>query len=66
MESINWEVDYFSSAPTFTQWKEQPPPLPTRYEPLPVRPASTWLLSVGWTKAGEISIYATPGPDCYE
>jgi len=65
-ESINWNVDYFSSAPTFNRWKEPAPGLPTMYEPLPMRPPSTWLLSVGWTKAGEISMFATPGPDGHE
>jgi len=62
MESMFWEVDYFSSGPTFTRWIERPPALPTRYEPLPMQPPSTWLLSIGWTRAGEISMFATPGP----
>jgi len=66
MESMYWEVDYFSSGPTFTRWKEPAPPLPTKYEPLPMRPPSTWLLSIGWTKAGTISMFATPGRDCHE
>jgi len=61
MESMFWEVDYFSTGPTFARWKEPAPPLPTKYAPLPTRPPSTWLLSIGWTKAGEISMYATPG-----
>jgi hypothetical protein len=29
---------------------------------LPMRPPSTWLLSIGWTCAGELSMYAIPGP----
>jgi hypothetical protein len=62
MESMFWDVDYFSTGPTFAGWKEPAPHLPTRYEPLPMRPASTWLLSVGWKKAGAISMFATPGP----
>jgi REP element-mobilizing transposase RayT len=66
IESMSWNVDYFSSAPTFTRWKEPAPDLPTSYEPLPMRSPSTWLLSVGWMKAGDISMFATPGPDCYE
>jgi REP element-mobilizing transposase RayT len=65
-ETMSWHVDYFSSAPTFMRWKEPSPPLPTRYDPLPMRPPATWLLSVGWTKVGGISISATPGPDCHE
>jgi hypothetical protein len=56
------EVDYFSSGPTFTGWKEpMPAPPMTTYQALPMRPPSTWLLSVGWTKAGQISMFATPG-----
>jgi REP element-mobilizing transposase RayT len=61
MESMFWEVDYFSTGPTFAGWKEPAPPLPTTYEPLPTRRPSTWLLSIGWTKAGEISMFASPG-----
>jgi hypothetical protein len=66
IESMSWKVDYFSSGPTFRRWKEPLPPLSTRYEPLPVRSPATWLLSIGWTRAGDISMYATPGPDCHE
>jgi REP element-mobilizing transposase RayT len=66
VESTSWVVDYFSSAPTFTRWKERPPDLPTKYETLPMQPPSTWLLSVGWMKAGEISMYAIGGSECHE
>jgi REP element-mobilizing transposase RayT len=67
IESMFWDVDYFSSGPSFAHWKEPLPDSPsTKYQPLPMRPASTWLLSIGWTRAGELSMYATPGPDCYE
>src|SRR5262249_37838089 len=65
MESMYWEVDYFSSAPTFTRWKEPSPALPTRYQPLPMQPPATWLLSIGGTKAGHISMDASPGPYCH-
>jgi REP element-mobilizing transposase RayT len=67
IDSMYWDVDYFSSGPAFTRWKEPlPDPPTTTYQPLPVRPPSTWLLSVGWTRAGELSMFATPGRDCYE
>jgi len=66
METMSWDVDYFSSAPTFMRWKEPSPPLPTRYDPLPMRPPATWLLSVGWTKSGGISIFSTPCRGCHE
>src|SRR5262249_13126870 len=38
-------VDPCSSAPWFTDWKEQPPPWRA---PPPVRAARTWLLAHGW------------------
>lgn len=66
IESQSWVVDYFSTGPTFAGWKERSPALPTKYDPLPTRPPSTWLLSVGWTKAGSISMFATPGHDLQE
>jgi len=52
IESMFWEVDYFSSGPTFRDWKERPPELPTTYLPLATSDPSTWLLCVGWTRAG--------------
>jgi len=66
VEATYWHVDYFSSGPTFARWREPLPTLPTRYEPLPMRPPATWLLSIGWTKAGVISMFATPGRECHE
>jgi len=61
MESMFWEVDYFSTGPTFVGWREPVPPIPTKYQPLPKCAPVTWLLSIGWAKSGEISMYATPG-----
>jgi REP element-mobilizing transposase RayT len=67
IESMHWDVDYFSSGPTFTGWKEPlPDPPTTTYEPLPMRPPSTWLLSIGWTRAGELSMFAVPGGGRHE
>jgi REP element-mobilizing transposase RayT len=62
VDSMFWDVDYFSSGPVFTGWDEGPQPLPSGYQPLPVRGARTWLLSTGWRKAGSISLRARPGP----
>jgi len=65
-ESLNWEVDWFSSGPRFTGWKESLEPSP-KHRHLGTCAAETWLLRIGWTRAGPpISIYAVPGRDCYE
>jgi len=66
IEIRSWDVDYLSSAPSFTGWKELAD-RPLRYEVPPdlrlcVTPPQSWLLSVGWQKAGPISMYAVPGP----
>ncbi len=66
MESMFWDVDYFSSGVSFGGWKELTdsllPPVPEGYQPLPVSSPQTWLLVEGWTKAGPISMHAVPGP----
>lgn len=65
LEARFWDVDYFSSAVSFTGWKELEhrdfkfPPAPDGR--LCVSPPQTWLLSTGWQKAGAISMYAVPG-----
>ena len=61
METRFWEVDYFSNGPTFDGWREGMVDLPHGYRPLPVARARTWLLRVGWRKAGSISQRAMPG-----
>ena len=66
LESGSWIVDYFSSAPTFTGWREPIPPLPSKYMPLPTSSPKTWLLSIGWTRAGELSMFSRPGRECHE
>jgi len=66
-ESVNWDVDWFSSAPRFGGWRESVPALSSKYKPLGTCAAETWLLRIGWTRAGPpISMYAVPGRDCYE
>jgi REP element-mobilizing transposase RayT len=52
-----WRLDPFSSAPTFTGWRDLDASTiawPTTYEPLPVWEAKTWLLREGWKKFGLI------------
>jgi REP-associated tyrosine transposase len=66
-ETVNWDVDWFSSGPRFAGWKEPAPAMSTKYHPLGTCAAETWLLRVGWTRGGPpISMYAVPGADCYE
>jgi REP element-mobilizing transposase RayT len=60
-------VDYYSSGPSFSGWSElehTPQPFDRhegRYKPLPVASPTTWLLRVGWRKAGPISLFDVPG-----
>jgi len=59
-----WTVDYYSSGPSFAGWKERDAVavLPEGYQPLPVARPRTWLLAVGWQRAGgAISVRAVPG-----
>ncbi len=63
----DWKVDKYSSALAFDGWREewatpekwQPP---SDYLPLPVRPAESWLLAVGWRRYGLIATTEIPGP----
>ena len=55
-----WLVDPFSSASSFPGWTEldDSPVMwrtPATYEPLPTWKARTWMLGVGWRRAGSIS-----------
>jgi hypothetical protein len=66
-ESMFWDVDFFSSGPVFDGWKELEGsrtryPLPAKYVPLPVAMPQTWLLSVGWKRAGVLRMHDVPGP----
>ncbi len=63
----SWEVDYFSSGPSFPGWRELEDDgflyrVPATYERLTVSRPQTWLLARGWEKAGPISMREVPGP----
>ncbi|MEO8704899.1 MAG: transposase [Kofleriaceae bacterium] len=65
-EERSWDLDYFSSAVSFDGWQELAAGAVLQYA-IPVdmrlcvsRP-KTWLLRIGWTKAGSISMYTVPG-----
>ena len=67
MESMFWDVDYFSSGVSFGGWRELAdspflPAVPEGYERLSVSRPRTWLLEHGWRRAGTISMHAVPGP----
>jgi len=65
-ESMNWDVDWFSSGPRFGGWKETFQ-LSPKHQYLGTCAAETWLLRIGWARGGPlISMYAVPGRDCYE
>ena len=66
----SWWVDPFSSAVSFTGWKElegQPPwTIRADYERLVVSEPRSWLQRIGWRQHGAISIYEVPGPPAAE
>jgi REP element-mobilizing transposase RayT len=60
-----WLLDPFSSAVSFSGWKElegmtEPWHLPATYKPLVVSPPQSWLLRAGWKLAGPISARDVP------
>ncbi|HEY0252708.1 MAG TPA: transposase [Kofleriaceae bacterium] len=62
----SWNVDPYSSAPSFTGWKELPGrrvKVPSKYRPLVTQEPRTWLLRVGWKKHGLISMLEVPKHD---
>jgi putative transposase len=67
-DTQQWDVDYYSSGPTFRGWAElardpMPFEVPPTYEPLPTATPTTWLLAEGWRRAGKpISLREVPGP----
>lgn len=66
METMFWDVDYYSSGPRFDGWAElddSPFLYPTPdYPRLSVCRPRTWLLRAGWRLAGPIRMRDTPGP----
>ena len=55
------KIDPYSSAIAFTGWREVPRfEVPVGYEPLPVSPAQSWLMRIGWKSRGPISVYERP------
>ncbi len=67
IDTMFWDVDYFSSGVSFSGWQELAgaaflPPAPPGYEHLGVASPRTWLLAEGWTRAGTISMHSVPGP----
>ncbi len=66
METMFWDVDYYSSGPSFDGWTElerSPVLAPTPdYPRLSVCRPKTWLLRTGWRRAGGISMRDVPGP----
>jgi hypothetical protein len=63
----NRKVDPYSSGVTFHGWRERENEwllyrFPDGYQPLSISLPRTWLLRVGWMKAGGISVYDVPGP----
>ena len=57
-------LDPYSTAVAFRGWRGHASfRLPPGYAPLPSAPPSTWLLRLGWTKAGPLlDVRAVPGP----
>jgi hypothetical protein len=55
-------LDPYASGVSFDGWRERSEwEIPTGYEPLPVRPARTWLLRAGWRRGGApISVHEVP------
>ncbi len=57
-------VDPYSSGISFAGWRDRdrPFPWPRGYEPLPVVPARTWLLTTGWKRHKLVGLRDVPGP----
>ena len=58
------QVDPYSSGVRFDGWagrNGRPFVVPEGYEALPVAAPTTWLLRVGWRRAGEIAVREVPG-----
>ena len=66
-ETRLWDVDFYSTGPSFRGWKEYehtatPFEVPIWYKPLPAAAPQTWLLKEGWRRAGAIGLRDIPGP----
>lgn len=57
-------LDPYSSGIGFGGWRgrERPFVWPPGYEPLPVVPAHTWLLTTGWKRHDLVGLRDVPGP----
>lgn len=56
-EGRSWPIDAYSTGATFDDWAEGPFALVENYQPLVTSSARTWLLHVGWKRAGTISAW---------
>jgi REP element-mobilizing transposase RayT len=64
-ECANWQVDYFSTAPSFTGWARSPDAdcshdFGWSYEPMPATEPTHFLLEKGWKLVGGIRFDAVP------
>jgi REP element-mobilizing transposase RayT len=64
-ECANWQVDYFSTAPSFTGWTRPPDPdcshdLGWEYEPMPASEPAHFFLYEGWRRVGTIRFDTVP------
>jgi REP element-mobilizing transposase RayT len=65
--AAHWVVDPFSSAVSFGGWRELAGTdrlfeTPVGYDRLPTSAPATWLLRIGWSRAGDIGAQDVPGP----
>ncbi|MBX3154779.1 MAG: transposase [Deltaproteobacteria bacterium] len=57
-------LDKFSSAVSFDRWSTGGYLVPHDHDPLPVRPAETWLLRIGWSlHHPPLNPFEVPGPE---
>ena len=61
-----WRIDPYSSAIAFDGWRGHEAiagwRLPRGYDALPVRLATSWLLTTGWRRHGRVRLDERPGP----
>ena len=58
-------IDPYSSGARFDGWADAPErsEMPAGYEPLPVKGACSWLLTIGWRRYPQIRVREVPGPE---